>query len=601
MKVLVDSRKNTFTISTDLYSLSYDNHDPSYVRLSAGTLNQKLCIWSACDAPGRKDVISRIIKTPHIAAVKGGQRITFEAKSILHGKKTYFFECLEDHIEYGAAFTPAAPIDKIHYFAGWGISDLFRPAVRGEGKKKLDPKTLEINEIKSSKAFPILFNPEPNGLDRQWVSSQDYAKISVNNDPHFNGANWFFTPGLLAFAAADQERASWFSMGVAARPGEYNFSDYEFAGGRFLGLSLTCFGQVFPEGFFETPRIVFHFGSSEKSVLKDYVSFLISSRLVKKSAVKKAAWWREPIFCGWGEQCYEGDLHKIFGEKDRPHEWNPYQYATQAFYEYMVDILDRNKIPVRSIVIDDKWQKQRGLPSADRGKWPDLRGFIDRMHKKGKKVLLWWGLFTGEGVPAELCINKAGAKLSEDPTNPAFMKLLQDAIRRMLSDKKDCYNADGFKIDFTANIPSDEEAVRFGKPWGIEMLKQYLAGIYTASKKVKKDSFIITHAANPYFMDVCDAIRLNDICNQYQDSIVPKMEFRAEMASIACPGLLIDTDNWPAPSRKGWMEYMRLQPALGIPSLYYATHIDLTGEAIQPADWKALAAIWKEYLKKIKN
>ena len=174
---------------------------------------------------------------------------------------------------------------------------------------------------------------------------------------------------------------------------------------------------------------------------------------------------------------------------------------------------------------------------------------------------------------------------------------VREAVRRMLSNKPGCYNADGFKIDFTANLPADYDANRAGAAWGIEILKQYLREIYRAAKKVKKDAFIIAHAANPYFMDVCDAVRLNDILEHYQDSIAKKMEFRAEMVTLACPGLLIDCDNWPCPSRKAWLEYMKVQPMLGIPSLYYATHIDTTREAIRHQDWKIIARLWKEYLR----
>ena len=597
MRILIESRKDAFTLTAKTYSLGYNAREPEFVRLSAGEWSQKLCIWSACDGIHEKDALVRIVRTPQYQEIPRGHRILFEGISLLHKKKVFIFDCYEDYLEYYYKFVPALPIDRLYFFQGWGLPGVFAPMGKGEVEPQGETVSgaLQIREISASKAFAWLFNPEPNALDRQWVSAQEYGKVSVNYDFNFNGGNAFFTPGLIAFAVTDQNGSVWMSMGIAAHPGDYNFNDYEFAAGRILALSLTYFGKTKPSGSFTTPHLVIHFGASEREALNSYVDFLLANQLVPGRTAPDAPWWREPIFCGWGEQAYQADFHNRLGEKDMKQEWNPFQYSNQAFYEHMADILEKNKIPFRTLIIDDKWQKERGLPKADEGKWPDIRGFIDRLHKKGKKVVLWWGLFTGEGVPSRMCITKGEQKLCEDPTNPELVKELRKAVKRMLSDKEGCYNADGFKIDFTAATPADYEARRVGVPWGIELLKTYLREIYATAKKIKKDAFIITHAANPYFMDVCDAIRLNDIDKNYQDSVVKKMEFRAGMARLACPGLLIDTDNWPCPSRKAWLEYMRLQPSLGIPSLYYATHIDTTREAIQPKDWTMISKLWKDY------
>jgi hypothetical protein len=72
----------------------------------------------------------------------------------------------------------------------------------------------------------------------------------------------------------------------------------------------------------------------------------------------------------------------------------------------------------------------------------------------------------------------------------------------------------------------------------------------------------------------------------------PEMRFRAEMAGIALPGCPIDTDGWPMPSLEAWREYVREQPRLGVPSLYYATHLDTTGAAFTSADYALLRREW---------
>ena len=88
-------------------------------------------------------------------------------------------------------------------------------------------------------------------------------------------------------------------------------------------------------------------------------------------------------------------------------------------------------------------------------------------------------------------------------------------------------------------------------------------------------------------------IRLNDINNRRD--INESMTHRARVASIACPEIPIDTDDWPMPSKAAWRAYTRLQPELGVPSLYYVTHIDSTGEALDAEDYALIRETWARY------
>jgi hypothetical protein len=71
------------------------------------------------------------------------------------------------------------------------------------------------------------------------------------------------------------------------------------------------------------------------------------------------------------------------------------------------------------------------------------------------------------------------------------------------------------------------------------------------------------------------------------------MRFRASMAAIADPSCLLDTDGWPMPSMAAWREYAGEQPALGVPSLCYCTHLDTTGESFTEADYALLRQRWR--------
>jgi hypothetical protein len=78
-------------------------------------------------------------------------------------------------------------------------------------------------------------------------------------------------------------------------------------------------------------------------------------------------------------------------------------------------------------------------------------------------------------------------------------------------------------------------------------------------------------------------------------SVVPQMRHRARVAVAACPELLVDTDDWRVPSLEAWREYLAVKPELGIPSLYYVSHLDATSEPLEPEDYAAIARAWERW------
>jgi hypothetical protein len=130
---------------------------------------------------------------------------------------------------------------------------------------------------------------------------------------------------------------------------------------------------------------------------------------------------------------------------------------------------------------------------VDEAKWPDLPGFIGREHEAGRKVLLWLKMWDPEGVPPEECVrNAAGTSIAVDPGNPAYEARLRASVRRMLG--HDGYGADGFKIDFSARIPSGPGLQHHGQLWGLELMRRYLEIIYDEAKRVKPDA--LDHGAH---------------------------------------------------------------------------------------------------------
>ena len=305
---------------------------------------------------------------------------------------------------------------------------------------------------------------------------------------------------------------------------------------------------------------------------------------------------------------------------------NVTDYCMQSRYERYLEALEREGINPGNVIIDMGWAEQVALGKSDPHKWPSLRSFIDKQHSKGRHVLLWYTPMITQGLPIGACLVLNGRPVAPDPTNPVYKDILAEQLRLMLSSDPDCLDADGFKIDFTQNNPSEEgvftgylnsfwglintsnEKHLYEKRaqrselihihgqgvWGVELLHRYLENIYGGMKAIKADSLLITHTPNPYFADVSDIIRLNDLDGEC-DNVLEVMSSRAKIARSMNPFWLIDTDNDLMIDKKHWREYMALQPHIGIPDTYYATHIATSCEAFTAEDYALVKRVFEQY------
>jgi hypothetical protein len=500
--------------------------------------------------------------------------VSVSARSTAWASKTYRFRCSDERFTFGITVearpgeSPA--LAEAHYFGGYYSGSLRW----GSGF------------FWSGQRFAQIFNPEPNIPEIFHVPASSGSKIDLTGVPIPARGDWFFTPPPMCFAA--QTASGWIGFGLETPAGENTYTDYAYHGNlQAFELSIAYEGHTVVDGRFELPSIGFDFAPDEYSAIQAHADALRrAGRVAEPETAPKPRWWRSPIFCGWGPQCY-------LAVRDGGHA--P-AYARQEHYEQFMATLDEHALNPGVIVIDDKWQAAYGENDADPAKWPDLRGFIDGQHGRGRKVLLWLKAWDPEGVPLDECIvNGGGAAVAFDPTHPQYERRLRNAVRRMLSGEAGAYDADGFKIDFTARIPSGYGLKNHdARVWGIELMRRYLTILRSEAKALKPDALIMTHTPHPYLADLVDMIRLNDI-NMGTD-INRVMRHRARIAAIACPKSLIDTDNWPITDKAAWRAYTQIQPELGIPSLYTLTHIDSTQEALDAEDYAVIREVWAQYL-----
>lgn len=550
------------------YALTFPADRPFvYIEGADGTRIAELFVLSGVHPiDGRDDTVS--IEPWQVR--QGPEEVEFclRAASSAWDAKTYRFLCSPQGFAYEIEVEGPGRLAEVDYFGGYYSGHLRW----GSGF------------FWSGQLFLLGFNPEPNAREVNYFAPASCSTINLAGVPLPGRDDWFFTPPPFCFAFQAPE--GWLGMGVEARPGENRFVEARY-NGQDAGfyLSLLYEGHTAVNGRYRLPRIGFYFAPNEYQALVAHVDSLRAAGAVDPATALASAgprWWQEPLFCGWGAQCALA----------RREEGRAPDYASQSLYEEFLQTLEERNLSPGTVVIDDKWQRTYGQNEADPDKWPNLPGFVAAQHAAGRRVLLWLKAWDSEGVPAEECITNAGGlPIAVDPTNPAFEARLRAAVRRMLSPGG--YDADGFKIDFTARIPSGPAIRLHGDLWGLELMKHYLWIIHDEAKATKPDALIIAHTTHPYLAGVVDMIRLNDI--NVDRNVLAAMTHRARVARIACPEALIDADNWPIPDLATWREYVRLQPALGVPSLYYASHIDATQEPLEAEDYRLVEEIWAQY------
>lgn len=491
--------------------------------------------------------------------------LTLAATSSIWRAKHYALRCLPDRIVYTVALTGEGLLGEVALLGGYSSA-----ATRwGSGF------------FPSGQRFRRLFSPEPSCADEPYSAPEAGAAIDLQGVPLPGRDDWFFTPPPFCFAA--EHAGGWVSLGLEPAAGAHSFTAYRYHGRRgAFHLTLAYEGHTAVRGELALPALALHFADEPYAALDAHCRAARLAAGVPPPARARPTWWSTPIFCGWGAQ---SSLARAAGAPAPA-------YARQEHYEAFLAALEAEELDPGIVVIDDKWQLTYGGNAADPAKWHAIEHFIARQHLLGRRVVLWLKLWDAEGLPADECVtNAAGLPIAVDPTSPAFERRLRAQVRRMLG--PDGYDADGFKLDFSARAPSGPGLRNHGGAWGLELLRRYLAIIGDEARQAKPDALLMAHTPHPYLADLVDMVRLNDVNSGRP--MLAAMAHRARVARSACPDALIDPDNWPCADLAAWRSYLALQPALGVPSLAYVDAIDATGEPLTPDDYAALRALWATY------
>lgn len=470
-------------------------------------------------------------------------KFVWEAESSLW-KKTYTLDCSPEGFSFFATVHGNGNIGKVQYFR------------KGETGSQYD--------------FCEYYFPCP--------ASQTSIKMRRTSAEEYLSFFELFIPPAYVYSFRTEEHDGRFGLGLVAKEGEHNFIHYDYRKCYDNGLHRFFFetdleGHTKVNGDFTLPFIRSFFAPDDLAIIKSYSDYYYDNGFARKKIRRDEdipRWWRGPIVCGWNEQGAQSDL--FYHGRDQK------DLASQEVYEKIADMIEEYGVKATMLIIDDKWQKGYGNAVPDPEKWPDMRGFVDKMHKRGIRVLLWFRMWGGEGMPENEVMYGEGMPYNNrkvrlnyppycDPTNPAYEKHLREMVHYLLSPDEGCMNADGFKLDYTLVQPYGETAKSYGGQYGAEATKLLYNIIYSAAKEAKPDALINGSPCHPYFDEVCDMARAHDYSWGLRNE-TESMSERAKLFSTVMEGVLVDADSANAGCQRDSMRYYRNQSKIGIPDVY---------------------------------
>jgi Glycosyl hydrolases family 31 TIM-barrel domain len=546
-------------LATPSYAVSLqDGPMPRLWVESGGALMFRLPVASGLSSNGVDEDLSALQQEPIHKAFNGAEVFEVTAKSSLWDSRRFVWQFFQDHIEFQQFASGDHPVGRSFFFAGNTSAKLY-------GGRNDENSIIDAYHY---------FAPVANYSGTFLYPVTDSQSLGVHEDPGERApapeqASHLFSPAPLVFSF--RRGAHWSSIGIGTRPGQYQFNGLEYSGSHQAGASFWVNYQGKTHGTnFASPIAAIHFGVSPIATLSKYMRWMDASGFSTERRFPNVPWHRLPIFCGWAEGGRDGQ--------------------TQSNYDTWTEVLEQRGLHAGTIVIDDKWMTNYGTLEIDTQKWPDMKRFVDQQHQRGRHVLLWVPVADREGLAANLTITRNGVPILADVSNPDYETFLRAQIRHLVAD----IGIDGFKIDWE-HTPGNFTDITESRPlYGIEFGRRFHSILYDETHKWKRDALVETQTPNAVFRDSSDMLRLNDVFPGVRD-VVSMMRQRAAIAHVA-GWKLVDCDNAEATTLAEWWAYMKAQPSIGVPSLYFLSKTRITHETPSPGQWTQLASIWKQYI-----
>lgn len=403
---------------------------------------------------------------------------------------------------------------------------------------------------------------------------------------------------LSLFAGFLDLQAS-FGMRMEIRQSVVKRWDLNF-GAADKGLQLRG-GETFKSGRL---RLFLREGLNPYEMFEEFGCMLVEKKSIADPAFKKSfAWWNEPIYCTWGDQWMLGNKAPAVSLADQTAESavSATDSLTEDFLWRAVETIQREKLPIRTIILDEGWAIARGDWRPHPSHLPDFRKVVDRLHGEGFKVLVWWNWAEiakeAEVDPRYLVdggkwLNKHGARWRDYSDPEVQHGYLKPLFHQFFSSEAGCYDLDGVKTDFLADKVHPETPF-FNPEWRGEerYFRKVTELFYKEMRSHKEDALHLGCAGNYWLAEFMDLNRTYDV----HSSNWLEHEERAQMLACTSPGVTVsydmmtcteNTERWFASARK-------LKAGVEIGNVLYERPDIFT--AVRPATGAYLKML-KEYL-----
>ena len=290
-------------------------------------------------------------------------------------------------------------------------------------------------------------------------------------------------------------------------------------------------------------------------IYAEFGAMLVKAKIIADPRQKKrSAWWTAPLYCTWVDQVYGADakladsLHEqALAAAVSTAKSTPVSVLIESLVDQAVEVIERENLPIRTILLDDGWQIARGQWEPHPQRFPDLRALVDRLHAKGFKVVVWWNWAEiqahAQVIPAHVAgngwINRHGSRV-RDYSNPLTQDdYLKPLFQKLFSNAPGCYDLDGVKTDFLADKVHPDMPLHDPEWRGEE---NYIFNItrlfYTEMRRHKSDAIHIGGAGHYWLAEFIDVNRTYDVHN----SNWREHEERARMLQATTPGCPVAYD-----------------------------------------------------------
>lgn len=384
--------------------------------------------------------------------------------------------------------------------------------------------------------------------------------------------NGYFYPGIQNFALGN--RQGWAAFGLLDLPDSYHYLLRE----DFSILVESCGGNkvIPPGGTYRPPQMLITFPQGEWESISLFRQKLIDHGRYtpqKPEASAMPSWWRDPLVCTYGDELSTLNIPDV---KMNGPEFNA------DWVRQLVDVAERDwGIAHMNLVLDAFWQVQFALdPVADASRFGDIRAFNEEMHARGHHVIAWItpvfdsvaNGFEPLSRKMDVLSHTAIAPLGVegcyvlDFTADNIETYFEQVCRKLFGDGEGEYHFDGVKLDYMALLRNPAKCGGYRHPergLGLREMVLCQKTFYTAAKKVRSDVLVNCSVTDPRAEAYLDMNRLHDT-----HAGTLEKEFRARVATLACPELPIDSDG--ALMLTDWAKHHYLCAAIyATPANYY--------------------------------